>query len=80
MSELQLVDYKDGYRFRMKCGSCGYGWYADPAELLKHIQTHDRMYLDEVAKVLRCRSCYSYRARITPIIVTSVHHFVGGLA
>ena len=80
MSELQLLDYADGYRFRMKCKACGYGWYAEPKELLEHAQTHDRMYLDEVAKLLRCRACYRYHALITPIIVTPVHHFVGGLA
>lgn len=80
MTSLQLIDYKDGYRFRVKCSGCGYGWYAEPKELLEHFETHERMYLDEVAKVLWCKSCYTSQAIITPIIIMPTHHFVGGMA
>lgn len=80
MSELQLQDYRDGYRFRIRCRSCGYGWYEKPTDLLARPDTHSRMYLEEVEKLLECRACHHAGTLITPLILTATHHFVGGLA
>ena len=80
MSDLQLQDYQDGYRFRVKCRSCGYGWYEEPVELLARSDTHSRMYLEEVEKLLTCRACRQTGTVITPLILSATHHFVGGLA
>lgn len=78
--ELQLEDYSEGYRFRLKCNVCGYGWYENPADLLGHPETHSRMYLGEVASLLICRNCKQSNSSITPIIKLPIHHFVGGMA
>ena len=80
MSELQLQDYAEGYRFRVKCRSCGYGWYEDPSDFLGRPDTHSRMYLEEVETLLNCRACRRTGGIITPLILTATHHFVGGLA
>lgn len=80
MSELQLYDYQNGYRFRIKCHACGYGWYEMPGDLLSMPAAHDRMYLDEVARLLVCKSCRASSAEVMPIIIMDTHHFVGGLA
>ncbi|MFC3050697.1 hypothetical protein [Kordiimonas pumila] len=77
--DLQLIDYKDGYRFRIKCKSCGYGSYIVPEELLTMQGLHRTMYLDEVAEQLLCRQCKKAGAEITPIILARQHHFVGGM-
>jgi len=79
-NDLQLCDYAEGYRFQMKCGSCGFEWYETPAEILASPLTHSRMYLDEVAATLKCINCKQYKAKITPLLVRSTHHFVGGMA
>ena len=79
MSELQLQDYEDGYRFRIKCRACGYGWYEEPSELLVRSNTHRRMYLEEVETRLVCRACHRANTAITPLIITATHHFVGGM-
>lgn len=80
MSDLQLQDYMDGYRFQVKCTACGYEWYQEPQDLRELPHSHDRMYIAEFEQVLVCRSCHKTRAKITPIIIMPTHHFVGGMA
>ncbi|WP_262694277.1 hypothetical protein [Kordiimonas aquimaris] len=76
---LQLGDYTEGYRFRLQCKACNYGWYTEPADLLQHTDTHARMYLDETEHMLVCLACKKHKVIITPLIIKPKHHFVGGL-
>ncbi len=77
---MQLYDYRDGYRFRMKCQHCGYHWHDRPADLLDRGDMHDRMHLDEVATQIQCRTCKRHAVSLMPIRVMKTHHFSGGLA
>lgn len=77
--DLQIQDYTDGYRFRVKCLHCGYGWYRDPEELLCLKGVHRRMYLDEVGRLVRCPDCRKSGVSILPMLILPQHHFVGGL-
>ena len=77
--ELQLQDYADGYRFRIRCLHCGYGRYLDPKEILSRPDVHSRMYLEEVGGLIRCPDCRKTGASILPLLILPQHHFVGGL-
>lgn len=78
-TELQLIDYSDGYRFRLNCKRCNNGWYEEPAALIEHPMLHARMYLEELEQTLTCRACHARAVKVTPIILKPTHHFVGGL-
>lgn len=78
--ELQLEDYLEGWQLRVKCEHCGHGCYETPEDLLARPDTHARMYLDEVEKLLVCKECKQRKAKITPLLQRPQHHFVGGLA
>ncbi len=77
--ELQLRDYEEGYRFRLACKGCGYGWYLEPKDVLAQDCMHTNMYLEEVAAALNCRHCRANHIEITPLLIKPQHHFVGGM-
>ncbi len=78
--ELRLGDFEEGFRFRIKCANgCGYQWYEKPPTLLAREDTHRNMYLYEVEELLSCARCRKQGSKITPIINTKQHHFVGGM-
>ena len=78
-NDLQLGDYADGYKFRLQCKACRYGWYEEPIDLIQHSAIHARMYLGEVEQALSCRACRKTTVKITPMIIKPTHHFVGGM-
>lgn len=80
MNELQLIDYEVGYRFRVTCKSCKYGWYEVLKELIALPATHDHMYLDEVSALLVCRECKTRNSVISPLLNTKKSYFIGDLA
>ncbi len=85
-NDLQLGDYTDGYRFACRCRVCGFTWYEQPTELLRHGGIHSHMYLNEVAEALSCRRTRDHPDKsqqniaLTPIRDRKDHHFIGGLA
>ena len=78
--DLQLRDYSEGYRFYVICKHCSFEWHEWPDALLADETRHQGMYLDDVAKTLTCQNCKGHSTKITPLLVRSTHHFVGGLA
>ena len=84
--DLRLADYTDGYRFSCCCRVCGFTWYAQPAALMERPGMHNRMYLGEVEKNLKCLRTRDHKVRagqhirITPVRDRKDHHFIGGMA
>ncbi|WCL54419.1 hypothetical protein [Gimibacter soli] len=78
--DLQLRDYEEGYRFRVLCRTCRYGWNEEPAGLLTRKGLRKTLYLEELEAKLCCPRCRRTSTKITPIIIKPQHHFVGGMA